>query len=192
MITLGPLFPGFDSFLPEVVLNIDADNSDGLEGTGIDWMLSSYDPNKLNGDNFLSGDNWPPVLTGPDSDFVTHDALSNYLYWSADDARTGFGSLYNAFATIVPGMLSIHQIDATDMVYSIDFVVGTSPNFDGMRALFESIELNGITYPVVTPTPTKASILKGSGVLGKGIDNAPGLQKPFNPNSKGAEHVGKK
>jgi len=30
---------------------------------------------------------------------------------------------------------------------------------------------------------TKAGILKNRGVPGKGIEHAPGLQKPFNPNS---------
>ncbi len=39
---------------------------------------------------------------------------------------------------------------------------------------------------------TKAEILKRSGVHGKGINHAPGLQKPFNPNSKAAENAGKK
>ncbi len=39
---------------------------------------------------------------------------------------------------------------------------------------------------------TKAGILKGSGVLGKGIDTAPGLQKPFNPKSQAGENAGKK
>jgi len=39
---------------------------------------------------------------------------------------------------------------------------------------------------------TKAGILKESGVSGKGIDTAPGLQKPFNPKSKAAERAGKK
>ncbi len=38
----------------------------------------------------------------------------------------------------------------------------------------------------------KRDILKHSGVPGKGIDKAPGLQKPFNPKSKAAEHAGKK
>ena len=38
----------------------------------------------------------------------------------------------------------------------------------------------------------KRDILKQSGVPGKGIDKAPGLQKPFNPNSQAAEHAGKK
>jgi uncharacterized repeat protein (TIGR01451 family) len=39
---------------------------------------------------------------------------------------------------------------------------------------------------------TKAGILRASGVMGKGIDRAPGLQKPFNPNSQAAQHAGKK
>ncbi|OGN93339.1 MAG: hypothetical protein A2Z75_08705 [Chloroflexi bacterium RBG_13_50_10] len=38
----------------------------------------------------------------------------------------------------------------------------------------------------------KAEILKLMGVRGKGIEKAPGLQKPFNPKSQAAEHAGKK
>jgi len=38
----------------------------------------------------------------------------------------------------------------------------------------------------------KAEILKLMGVAGKGIEKAPGLQKPFNPKSQAAEHAGKK
>ena len=38
----------------------------------------------------------------------------------------------------------------------------------------------------------KAEILKLFGVPGKGIEKAPGLQKPFNPKSQAAEHAGKK
>jgi len=143
--------PGAGGFAPEVVLNIDADGADGLEGTGIDWMLSSYNPATLSGDNFLSGDNWPPSVGVADVAFVNRDALSGYYYWSANDPRTGFGSFWTPFNTIV---LPVHGIDSTDLVYSIDFVVGTSPNFDGMKALFSSVELNGTTYPVVPPDTT--------------------------------------
>lgn len=39
---------------------------------------------------------------------------------------------------------------------------------------------------------TKATILRLSGVPGKGILKAPGLQKLFNPKSQAAEHAGKK
>jgi len=39
---------------------------------------------------------------------------------------------------------------------------------------------------------TKAEILEGSGVPGKGLGEAPGLDKEFNPKSKAADHAGKK
>ena len=49
-----------------------------------------------------------------------------------------------------------------------------------------------LTAPWVPTIPTKADILKDSGVPGKGLEKAPGQQKPFNPNSKAGEHAGKK
>jgi uncharacterized repeat protein (TIGR01451 family) len=39
-------------------------------------------------------------------------------------------------------------------------------------------------------TNTKADVLKGRGVPGKGIDHAPGLQKPFNDHSQTANNAG--
>jgi hypothetical protein len=39
---------------------------------------------------------------------------------------------------------------------------------------------------------TKAEILMESGITGKGLETAPGLMKPFNPNSQASEHAGKK
>ncbi len=38
----------------------------------------------------------------------------------------------------------------------------------------------------------KSEVLTDSGVSGKGVGTAPGLQKAFNPDSKAAEHAGKK
>jgi hypothetical protein len=63
----------------------------------------------------------------------------------------------------------------------------------GVATLFKS----GLTQPVglnfgYEPfTQNKADVLKAKGVPGKGIDKAPGLQKPFNPNSKAEQNVGK-
>ena len=39
---------------------------------------------------------------------------------------------------------------------------------------------------------SSAGILSDSGVPGKGLENAPGLQKGYNPKSKAAENAGKK
>ena len=55
---------------------------------------------------------------------------------------------------------------------------------------FQNDRVFDITIPV--PIPTKADILKDSGVPGKGLENAPGLQKEFNPNSAASEHAGKR
>jgi len=49
-----------------------------------------------------------------------------------------------------------------------------------------------LTFDVIVPVPNKADVLLDSGVQGKGLNNAPGLQKPFNPKSKAADHAGKK
>jgi len=151
--------PGAGGFAPEVVLNMDADSDGTLEGTGIDWMLSSYVPAILGyvspsdrGDNFLSGDNWPPSAGVPDPGFVNRNAIgANYYYWEANNTRNGFGSTWTPISSIA---FPIHDIDTTDMVYSIDFVVGTSGNFNGMTAVVQSVELNGTTYPVLPPPTT--------------------------------------
>jgi hypothetical protein len=44
----------------------------------------------------------------------------------------------------------------------------------------------------VDSVDTKKDILIESGIPGKGLENAPGLQKPFNPESKASENAGKK
>jgi plastocyanin len=48
------------------------------------------------------------------------------------------------------------------------------------------------TVSINNTFPWKRNILQQSGIPGKGIEKAPGLQKPFNPNSQAAEHAGKK
>ncbi len=55
----------------------------------------------------------------------------------------------------------------------------------------------GVSQPgdwirVVTASCQKAGVLAGSGVPGKGIGKAPGLQKQFNPKSKACQHAGMK
>ena len=51
---------------------------------------------------------------------------------------------------------------------------------------------NSVSVSLNKSLMTKFEILKQSGVPGKGIDTAPGLQKLFNPKSQAAEHAGKK
>ncbi len=53
------------------------------------------------------------------------------------------------------------------------------------------VEVAGNFYRY-TLAETKADILKDSGIPGKGLENAPGLQKPVNPNSQADKHAGMK
>jgi hypothetical protein len=68
-------------------------------------------------------------------------------------------------------------------------VTGTDPDGKSISATSEAVS---VSLTINKSLLTKAEILKLSGVPGKGIEKAPGLQKPFNPKSKAAEHAGKK
>lgn len=47
-------------------------------------------------------------------------------------------------------------------------------------------------HQLLLPLPSKADILMESGVEGKGLEKAKGLEKSFNPKSQAGEHAGKK
>lgn len=86
------------------------------------------------------------------------------------------------------------QIKARD--FNDDYVQSYSgyDGYDGKYSQYRGLYITdtrvfNITIPI--PVPTKADILKDSGVPGKGLDTAPGLQKEFNPKSQAAKHAGK-
>lgn len=54
-----------------------------------------------------------------------------------------------------------------------------------------NVNVDNVSFLVDTVS-TKAEILIDSGVPGKGLSNAPGLDKEFNENSKAADTAGKK
>ena len=74
-------------------------------------------------------------------------------------------------------------------INNIATVTGVDPN--GNPVTGSSTEVT-VSTDIVKSLLTKAQVLTLSGVPGKGIDTAPGLQKPFNPNSQASEHAGKK
>ncbi|MBM4446481.1 MAG: hypothetical protein FJ023_03900 [Chloroflexi bacterium] len=90
--------------------------------------------------------------------------------------------------------------NATYTVSIWDFLRGKSivntANVTGTDGLGNSLtgsDTATVSLTIISKTLlTKFEILKLSGVPGKGIEKAPGLQKPFNPKSQAAEHAGKK
>jgi len=48
-------------------------------------------------------------------------------------------------------LLPAYDIDLVDIVYSIDFICGTSSNFMDITVEVQSVELNGTVYNMPTP-----------------------------------------
>ncbi len=65
----------------------------------------------------------------------------------------------------------------------ISSATATATSSAGMQVTATSAEVSVSLATWIEDILTKAGILKSRGVPGKGIDNAPGLQKPFNPKS---------
>ncbi len=89
-----------------------------------------------------------------------------------------------------------------NLVESFDFDTDRIPNFIGLENFggFDTVVVH-LHGPKLSGTlmddlrfeaVDKADILTGSGVPGKGLTDAPGLQKEFNPGSKAADRAGKK
>jgi uncharacterized protein (TIGR03382 family) len=142
------LTPGSGGFAPEIMLNIDADNDGVFFGSGTKFFAGYHDPAELGGDNFLSGDSANSYTTAEGA-FTSRDAIgTEYRYFSANDDRTGNTNLfYTQFSNVLNNVLPLHDIDDTDLVFSIDILVGSSTNFNGMSAMFDAgVELNGVVY----------------------------------------------
>jgi len=94
------------------------------------------------------------------------------------------GENVTATATYKVGILDLLKLKP---ITNIATVTAIDPTGNSISAKSEqvSVVVNKLLM-------LKAEILKLSGVPGKGIENAPGLQKPFNPKSQAAEHAGKK
>jgi hypothetical protein len=99
-------------------------------------------------------------------------------------------------ATLAPGeslsATATYTVTISDLpgpIVNTATATGTGP--DGMLVSVATDPVSVSLY-INKSLLTKAEILRLSGVRGKGILKAPGLQKLFNPKSQAAEHAGKK
>ncbi len=91
------------------------------------------------------------------------------------------------FSILYTGISAGYWIDVSGIIADDgSFMFGNWEN-DSQDGTWELSATGG-----VASTAKKAAILIKSGVPGVGLVNAPGLQKPFNPNSRAAERAGKK
>ncbi len=149
---------------------------------------------------------------------VFSDVVGSWNGWSTesgtnqltifDQPRSGaYGWYYPpTLVEIQAGSINWHDYLGTAPATNIDYggeiikyiVVDTGSGWDAtfngnVDALVITLKnADIITIDLEPQIPTKAEILMGSGVLGKGLNTAPGLQKPFNPKSQAGERAGKK
>ena len=119
---------------------------------------------------------------------VTTDNLS------LQDDKLGEISL--ADTTLAPGesasATATYEVTVSDLpgpIVNTATVTGTDPYGALVSATTEPVS---VSLYINKWLMFKAEILKLSGIPGKGIEKAPGLQKLFNPKSQAAEHAGKK
>jgi len=104
---------------------------------------------------------------------------------------------------------TIDPVGEVEVIEGADqlFTITPDEGYEIADVLVDDVSVGaGVTYTFVNVTadhtidasfaqivpPTKAEILEERGVPGRGLDKAPGLQKPFNPKSQATEHAGKK
>jgi len=131
---------------------------------------------------------------------VVNNGLVDITKISLSDDKLGAIPLLSDNVTIfslAPGD-SVTVTASYKVVFS-DLLSGTIKNTATVTGVDpDGRPVSGISSEVVVSTDvvksllSKYEVLKLSGVPGKGIENAPGLQKTFNPNSQAGEHAGKK
>jgi hypothetical protein len=134
------------------------------------------------------GDNITYTYTITNSGNITTDNLS------LQDDKLGAISL--AYTNLAPGesvnATATYAVTISDLpgpIVNTATITGIDPNGTLVSATTDPVS---VSLYINKKLLTKAEILKLSGIKGKGILKAPGLQKLFNPKSKAAEHAGKK
>ena len=154
----------------------------------------------------LTGNATLQVAKSADRDSAAPGQTINYSYTVTNDGNVTInelslsddklGALTLSANTLAPGesatasaSYAVTLADLPGPIVNTATVEGTSS--DGQSISTTSSQVS-VSLFVNRWELFKAQILKLMGVPGKGIDTAPGLQKPFNPKSQAAEHAGPK
>ena len=132
-----------------------------------------------------------------DSTLTIDDTNWHYVAVSCDRDANAIFAIDDSTETVDISGSSSHDVSST-----YDAAIGVrqwdkgdhwfNGDIDEVRIWEEARSASQIQQTYAVPWGSKAFILKDSGVPGKGLDNAPGQQKPFNPKSQADDHAGKK
>ena len=147
-------------------------------------------------------------ITSPEIDEIAYSEVkfaaylvdndSDYVDWAVRKGTCAAGT--NTVFGNVDGYHDVFDIsyNSAEYKYSYSITTDVSTWAPGMYCfIFNPREDAGetnirLTRQFTVALPTKAKILIESGVSGKGLENASGLQKSFNPKSQADKHAGKK
>ncbi len=105
-----------------------------------------------------------------------------------------FGNIPLSSTNLTAGENITATFTYTVVVGDLPGPIVNSANVTGQGSTGNTISASSNNVSVEVGLPdimkTKAQLLMERGVPGKGIENAPGLQKPFNPNSQAYLHAG--
>jgi len=154
-------------------------NFDYLTPLSATWPESGYTHISVGGDGFAQTDSsgwvWPDGWGNTDPAVFTNRGIDYYI----GDPMWNTVPNPNVAELKIP--LSLLTYAGNDGLIRLS---GQYWQYDWATPFYVSI--------APPPPETKADILKDSGVPGKGLENAPGLNKQFNPNSQADEHAGMK
>jgi hypothetical protein len=103
---------------------------------------------------------------------------------AAQDAYDECAALYAATPFLIPVIC--------ESVLSAATSNANATQGEAHQDIFDAAVAAHLALPPHHGPANKADLLIDSGVPGKGLENAPGLQKPFNENSKAGEKAGTK
>ena len=128
---------------------------------------------------------------------ITNTSTDNITLIKLTDSKFGVIPLPPTPIILATGdnttLIHSHTVTFKDLLQN---KIENTANIEGITStaaiLTDTSNVVVVSLTLNKKTLTKSEVLQLSGVTGKGMLKAPGLQKLFNPKSQAAEHAGKK